>query len=55
MSLQLITKPVFQVQDSSDDEKGEVTTFATRPRPRRSMGLGYVLEDAQWLDDALEE
>lgn len=25
------------------------------PRPRRSMGLGYILGDAQWLDDDIDE
>ncbi|XP_054463287.1 uncharacterized protein LOC129098318 [Anoplopoma fimbria] len=24
-------------------------------RPRRSMGLGYILGDAQWLDNEMEE
>lgn len=41
-------KPVFQVEEDSEEE---VDTVPAVPRPRRSMGLGYILEDAQWLDD----
>uniref|UniRef100_A0A8C4HCP7 RRM domain-containing protein n=2 Tax=Dicentrarchus labrax TaxID=13489 RepID=A0A8C4HCP7_DICLA len=37
------------------DSKEEVTTVVAKPRPRRSMGLGYILEDAQWLDDEMDE
>ncbi|KAM9345925.1 uncharacterized protein ABDE67_012528 [Symphorus nematophorus] len=42
-----------KVEGDSDGE--DVTPVAAKPRPRRSMGLGYILEDAQWLDDELEE
>ncbi|XP_035036101.1 heterogeneous nuclear ribonucleoproteins A1 homolog [Hippoglossus stenolepis] len=38
-----------------DESDAEITAASSRPRPRRSMGLGYILEDAQWLDDELEE
>ena len=34
-----------------DDSEEETAMVAVAPRPRRSMGLGYILEDAQWLDD----
>lgn len=38
-----------------DDVSGEVIPLSlTKPQPRRSMGLGYILEDAQWLDNELE-
>uniref|UniRef100_A0A8C2ZSX7 RRM domain-containing protein n=1 Tax=Cyclopterus lumpus TaxID=8103 RepID=A0A8C2ZSX7_CYCLU len=37
-----------------EDSDEEVSSVVTRPRPRRSVGLGYILEDAQWLDDELE-
>lgn len=33
----------------------EVPAVPARPRPQRSMGLGYILEDAQWLDNELHE
>lgn len=26
-----------------------------KSQPRRSMGLGYILEDARWLDNELEQ
>ncbi|XP_040919248.1 heterogeneous nuclear ribonucleoproteins A1 homolog [Toxotes jaculatrix] len=35
-----------KIEDSEDK-----MTVPAAPRPRRSMGLGYILEDAQWLDD----
>nr|XP_019957356.1 PREDICTED: heterogeneous nuclear ribonucleoproteins A1 homolog [Paralichthys olivaceus] len=38
-----------------DDSDKQLATVSTKPRPRRSVGLGYILEDAQWLDDELEE
>ncbi|XP_020789472.2 ribonucleoprotein RB97D [Boleophthalmus pectinirostris] len=37
------------------EKEEQVAAVVTKPRPRRSMGLGYILEDAQWLDDELEE
>ncbi|XP_026020680.1 heterogeneous nuclear ribonucleoprotein A2 homolog 1 [Astatotilapia calliptera] len=33
-----------------DSEQG-VDGATVKPRPRPSMGLGYLLEDAQWLDE----
>ncbi|XP_039977315.1 heterogeneous nuclear ribonucleoproteins A1 homolog [Xiphias gladius] len=36
---------------AEEDSEEEVDTVPAVPRPRRSMGLGYILEDAQWLDD----
>ncbi|KAM7371949.1 hypothetical protein PAMP_009149 [Pampus punctatissimus] len=41
-----------KMEEDSDDKAATVTAL---PRPRRSMGLGYILEDAQWLDDDLKE
>nr|XP_046272063.1 heterogeneous nuclear ribonucleoprotein A1 [Scatophagus argus] len=38
-----------------EDPEEKVAAVVARPPPRRSMGLGYILEDAQWLDDELEE
>ncbi|XP_023265790.1 heterogeneous nuclear ribonucleoprotein A1-like [Seriola lalandi dorsalis] len=38
-----------------EDSEEEITTAPAIPRPRRSMGLGYILEDAQWLDDEEDE
>ncbi|AWP18974.1 putative MKI67 FHA domain-interacting nucleolar phosphoprotein-like [Scophthalmus maximus] len=38
-----------------DDADMVTTTAPNRPRPRRSMGLGYIFEDAQWLDDEMDE
>ncbi|XP_028293075.1 heterogeneous nuclear ribonucleoprotein A2 homolog 1 [Gouania willdenowi] len=37
-----------EVEDSKEE------AVPTKPHPRRSMGLGYILEDAQWLDDELK-
>lgn len=44
---------LFVVQTEGDTEPPESTTSA-KARPRRSMGLGYILEDAQWLDEELD-
>lgn len=38
-----------------EDDLPEVAAVPAKPRPQRSMGLGYILEDAQWLDDKLNE
>ncbi|XP_071386608.1 heterogeneous nuclear ribonucleoprotein A0 [Centroberyx affinis] len=38
-----------------EDSEEEIPTVTAIPRPRRSMGLGYILEDAQWLDDELDD
>lgn len=43
----------FMVQTEGDTEPPE-STPRTKGRPRRSMGLGYILEDAQWLDEELD-
>ena len=43
---------LFQMEVDSDEKDAAVTAL---PRPRRSMGLGYILEDAQWLDDDMDE
>lgn len=48
-----VKRVVSPKMDEDSDE--EVAAAVTKPRPRRSMGLGYILEDAQWLDDAEEE
>ncbi|XP_059204115.1 heterogeneous nuclear ribonucleoprotein A0 [Centropristis striata] len=39
--------------DQDSDE--EISSAAAMPRRRRSMGLGYILEDAQWLDNENDE
>ncbi|KAM9843961.1 heterogeneous nuclear ribonucleoprotein A1-like 3 [Aulostomus maculatus] len=39
----------------NSDSDDELATVIAMPRPRRSMGLGYILEDAQWLDDEMDE
>lgn len=36
------------MEENSDEE---ISIAPAVPRPRRSMGLGYILEDAQWLED----
>ncbi|XP_053194688.1 heterogeneous nuclear ribonucleoprotein A2 homolog 1 isoform X2 [Scomber japonicus] len=43
---------VKRVMEEEEDEKAKAITAL--PRPRRSMGLGYLLEDAQWLDNDLQ-
>ncbi|KAE8283235.1 hypothetical protein D5F01_LYC18636 [Larimichthys crocea] len=40
---------------TGDEAEEETKAVSAKPRPRRSMGLGYILEDAQWLDDQDEE
>ncbi|KAL3053703.1 hypothetical protein OYC64_006095 [Pagothenia borchgrevinki] len=43
------------VSPKMDKDSEEEAALAVAPsRPRRSMGLGYILEDAQWLDDNME-
>ncbi|XP_067472530.1 heterogeneous nuclear ribonucleoprotein A1-like 3 [Thunnus thynnus] len=41
-----------KIVEDSDEKNAAVTAL---PQPRRSMGLGYILEDAQWLDDDMDE
>lgn len=43
---------VLQTEEDIKDEKAAATE---KPRPVRSMGLGYILEDPQWLDDEEDE
>ncbi|XP_056144419.1 heterogeneous nuclear ribonucleoproteins A1 homolog [Lampris incognitus] len=43
-----------KMEEDSDMDIATVTAVSG-PKRRRSMGLGYILEDAQWLDDELEE
>lgn len=38
------------LQGEKGSEK-EATTVPVKARPRPSMGLGYLLEDAQWLEE----
>ncbi|XP_029913439.1 heterogeneous nuclear ribonucleoprotein A2 homolog 1 [Myripristis murdjan] len=38
-----------------DESHEEISKTPVIPRPRRSMGLGYILEDAQWLDNELND
>ncbi|XP_072298296.1 ribonucleoprotein RB97D [Eucyclogobius newberryi] len=33
------------------DMMSQMSAQVAKPRPRRSMGLGYILEDAQWLEE----
>lgn len=47
----LLCVSVFQMED---DMPEEVNPVPEQPRARCSMGLGYMLEDAQWLDDELK-
>ncbi|XP_033944621.1 heterogeneous nuclear ribonucleoprotein A1 [Pseudochaenichthys georgianus] len=46
-------KRVVSPKMDEDSEK-KAALAVTLPRPRRSMGLGYILEDAQWLDVKME-
>lgn len=49
----LILNYVLQTEEDFVDE----TAASEKPRPMRSMGLGYILEDPQWLeneDDQME-
>ncbi|XP_063760738.1 heterogeneous nuclear ribonucleoprotein A2 homolog 1 [Eleginops maclovinus] len=41
-----------KMKEDSDEEN---TAAVSVPQPRRSMGLGYILEDAQWLDEGMEK
>ncbi|XP_035510998.1 heterogeneous nuclear ribonucleoprotein A0-like, partial [Morone saxatilis] len=43
------------VSPKMDDNSEEEVTTVVAKRPQRSMGLGYILEDAQWLDDDMDE
>ncbi|CAL9693286.1 unnamed protein product [Knipowitschia caucasica] len=36
------------------EEEKQTASEVSKPRPRRSMGLGYILEDAQWLDNEMD-
>jgi len=47
----LISKSVLQTEEDSDDEMDAAPAKAT---PWRSVGLGYLLEDAQWLEDEMK-
>merc|ERR1712131_76626 len=42
-------KRVVSPKMDEAEEKEQIPTYI--PRPRRSLGLGYILEDALWLDD----
>ncbi|XP_075880417.1 uncharacterized protein LOC142886996 [Nelusetta ayraudi] len=46
-------KRVVTLKTEGDTELPE-STLRSKTRPRRSMGLGYILEDAQWLDEELD-
>ncbi|KAM8723917.1 heterogeneous nuclear ribonucleoprotein A1-like 3 [Acanthopagrus schlegelii] len=48
----IVKRVVSPRLDNSSDE--EVSTVSAKTRPRRSLGMGYILEDAQWLDNELE-
>lgn len=39
---------VFQTKD---DPPPTGASVASKPQPRRHMGMGYILEDAEWLDN----
>ncbi|KAM4598059.1 heterogeneous nuclear ribonucleoproteins A2/B1 [Polymixia lowei] len=46
-----VRRVVSPKAEDSDEELEITSALTAMPRPRRSMGLGYILEDAQWLDD----
>ncbi|CAI5675505.1 heterogeneous nuclear ribonucleoprotein A0 [Oreochromis niloticus] len=41
----------FVTFKGEEDSEQEVDGATVKPRPRPSMGLGYILEDAQWLEE----
>ncbi|XP_050930106.1 uncharacterized protein LOC127143036 [Lates calcarifer] len=53
--LEVDVKRVVSPKMEEEDTGDELATAPVISRPRRSMGLGYILEDAQWLDDDLDE
>lgn len=44
---------MFQTEEDSDEENSQQALPGSRSK--RSVGLGYLLEDPQWLDDEEEE
>lgn len=50
--LPLTEWPLLQ-RDSAEDDLVVSSSKGGLARPRRSMGLGYIFEDAQWLDNDL--
>lgn len=42
---------VFQTEDDLLPKDAPVVS---KPRPRRHMGMGYILEDAEWLDNEID-
>lgn len=50
-----VTVKRFVSPKTEEDSEEEVTAVPAKPPPRRSMGLGYILEDAQWLDDDMNQ
>lgn len=43
---------MFQTEDDSLPTGASVVS---KPRPRRHMGMGYILEDAGWLDNEIDD
>ncbi|XP_061568257.1 uncharacterized protein LOC133422318 [Cololabis saira] len=41
----------FVSPKNEDDSEDEADSASAKPPPRRSLGLGYILEDVQWLED----
>ncbi|XP_053708655.1 uncharacterized protein LOC128751569 [Synchiropus splendidus] len=50
----LVRRVVSPKTDSDADLLLNVKASSARPQPRRSISLGYILEDAQWLDDIVD-
>ncbi|XP_030200264.1 heterogeneous nuclear ribonucleoprotein A0 [Gadus morhua] len=53
--LAVVRRVVSPKRESGDDliVSSSTTSSGSQPRARRSMGLGYIFEDAQWLDQEL--
>ncbi|XP_038133321.1 heterogeneous nuclear ribonucleoprotein A0 [Cyprinodon tularosa] len=48
-------KRVVSPKMDDESENEAIPAEIKKPRPRRSMGLGYILEDPQWLEDDDDE
>ncbi|XP_059925255.1 heterogeneous nuclear ribonucleoprotein A0-like [Gadus macrocephalus] len=53
--LAVVRRVVSPKRESGDDliVSSSTASSGSQPRARRSMGLGYIFEDAQWLDQEL--
>ncbi|CAL8287627.1 unnamed protein product [Boreogadus saida] len=54
--LAVVRRVVSPKRESGDDliVSSSTARSGSQPRARRSMGLGYIFEDAQWLDKELK-